>query len=155
MISVDAERSIIQVDVNLTKHVKDLEGKLDLFVQGVVSTLFNEVQERTPVDTGFARANWQGGLFGLIPTPAISASAAKANPEAGRAAAQRRQQENQATVVQVARAGAVLELSNNAEYIQALEDGWSQKAPEGMVKVTLLNAQQTVDEVAAHVMTMR
>lgn len=155
MISVDAARSIIQVDLDLTKYAKDLEGKLDLFVQGVVSTLFNEVQEKTPVDTGFARANWQGGLAGLLATPAISAAAAKKDPAAGRAAAARRRKENEDVVRQVAKAGVVLELSNNASYIAALEDGWSQKAPEGMVKTTLLNAQQTVDEVAAHVLTMR
>ena len=155
MISVDAQRSIVQVDLDLTRYAQDLVGKVDLFVQGVVSALFNEVQERTPVDTGFARASWQGGLFGLTPTPAIEAAAAKANPGAGQAAAAQRKTENQQAVLQVAKAGVVLELANNASYIAALEDGWSAKAPEGMVKVTLLNAQQTAEEVAAHVMTMR
>lgn len=130
MISVDAARSTMQVNLDLTRHAQDLAGKIDLLVRGVVSALFNEIQERTPVDTGFARANWYGGI-GAEGTLDASGTAA------------------------AAKAGAVIVIVNNAPYIGALEDGWSQQAPEGMVKVTLLNAPQTVEEVAAHVMTMR
>lgn len=54
---------------------------------------------------------------------------------------------------QQVKVGELFEITNDVPYIVDLEEGWSQQAPEGMVKVTLLNAQLTVEEVAARVMT--
>lgn len=156
MLSVDAERSIIKVGVDLTTYAGQLGKDIDLWVQAFTQDVFNQVQSGgaraefpgTPIDTGFARANWQGGIGGVTPAPAISAEAAKADPGAGRAAAARRQADNAELVRSQMKAGLTIELANNAPYIAALEDGWSQQAPEGMVKVVVLNAQSLASENA-------
>jgi len=43
--------------------------------------------------------------------------------------------------------GDIVYLANNLPYAQRLEDGWSQQAPEGMVKLTVQRFQQIADAV--------
>ena len=46
-------------------------------------------------------------------------------------------------------AGTVMYLANNVPYAQALEDGHSTQAPNGLVGLTAMEFQQIVDEEAA------
>ena len=90
------------------------------------------VIERTPVDTGFARANWfpvVNGRQAAGGTGAVVASVSFSGVQVGD------------------RIGVV----NNVEYIRALEYGHSQQAPQGMVRVTVAQWPAIVREVAAKV----
>lgn len=77
---------------------------------------FTGVVQRTPVDTGQARNSW---LIGQQNDGGIGASQLRINgqriPDVG---------------------GSVL-LYSNLPYIERLEDGYSQQAPSGMVKITV------------------
>lgn len=128
---------------DLTRWQAQVGERANLLVQGVSQTVFNEVQvggrysPGTPIDAGFARANWDGGV-GAIP----------ANPPAatpGAAAARAR------AAVVTARAGDVVYLSNTARYIRRLEFGWSRQAPGGFIRLALAAAQRITDEVGAFV----
>ncbi len=145
--------SLGQFTVDLTQWQEKVKGRADLLVQGFSQTLFNEVQSGgkyspgTPIDTGFARANWDGGI-GAIPSnpPTITAEAAKANPGAGRAAAEQARRRTEAAIL-TGKAGDVVYLSNTAAYIRRLEFGWSTQAPSGFIRLALNSAQRIADEV--------
>ena len=147
--------SLGQFTADLTKWQQQVKDKSDLLVQGFSQTLFNEVQSGgkyspgTPIKTGFARANWDGGV-GAIPAngPTITAEAAKADPGAGRAAAGVAKARTEAAIL-TGKAGDVVYLSNTAPYIRRLEFGWSTQAPSGFIRLALNSAQRIADEVGA------
>jgi len=128
---------------DLARWQAQVGERSDLLVQGFSQTLANEAisggkfSPGTPIDTGFARANWDGGI-GAIP----------ANPPAGSpGAAVARVDE----AVLRAQAGDLVYLSNTAPYIRRLEYGWSKQAPAGFIRLALAAGQQIADEVGAHI----
>lgn len=160
--------TVEEFTVNLTKHREAFEKNADLLIKGFCQTLFNEIQSGgryspgTPIDTGFARANWHGGIGAEGPAPTGTDVAAS--------------QAQLAETAQAAKVGDVVILANNAPYINRLEFGFigtdslgrfftgfgprsvggrSSQAPEGFVRLALMHVQDIGDEVAAHVMAMQ
>lgn len=100
-------------------------AKAMLFVdqtrRAAILELFRLVVMGTPVDTGRARGNWQVTLN----APA-GATLERTDPNGGIVLAE-----------VMANMGGLLDVvyfSNNLPYIERLEYGWSQQAPEGMVR---------------------
>lgn len=91
----------------------------------VTFELFNALQLRSPVDTGRFRGNWQissgAPASGVMPTTDQSGTGAAA--EAAKAL----------TIP----LGGTVYFVNNLPYAQRLEYGWSQQAPQGMVRLTM------------------
>lgn len=152
----DAERANLRFEADLTRYTEAFGPQVDRIIQVATQTVFNEVQSGgkyspgTPVDTGYHRANWAGGI-GEAPAAAVLSKPAQTRPGA-HAADVAAAQEQLAGVAASARAGDVVVMENNGPAITRLEDGWSGQAPEGMVKLTLLHAQEIVDEAAAYVL---
>ncbi len=146
----------------LTQWQEQVREKADLLPQAVAQTVFNEVSSGgkygpgTPVDTGFARSSWDGGV-GAIPN----------NPAAG---SPEEAEARTLAAIATAKAGDTIYLSNNAPYIKRLEYGFvgedslgryyvgfgpksvngrSWQAPNGFVRLVLAQAQAVVDEVGA------
>jgi hypothetical protein len=94
--------------------------------------LFNAVQLRSPVDTGRFRGNWQFGKdaipSGTVPT--TDASGALANQQALRAL--------------TAPVGGIVYFANNLPYARRLEDGYSRQAPQGMVRLSVIEFRDYV-----------
>lgn len=153
MIQLDAG-SLGRFDVDLTAALAQVGAKADLFVKGFTQTLFNEIQSGgryspgTPIDTGFARANWVGGIGAPGVAPLESSPRNPGDDYRADAAAARAQVD--ATALR-AQPGDTVYLSNSAPYIRRLEFGWSRQAPRGMIRLALQNAQAIADEVAAFV----
>lgn len=80
-----------------------------------VAQAFAQTIVRTPVDTGAARASWLLGQNndGAVGTQQLNITTQKI-PDIG---------------------GSVL-MYSNLPYIERLENGWSQQAPQGMVRIT-------------------
>ncbi len=93
----------------------------------VALNLLNRIVQKTPVDTGRARGNWQLSLR----TPA---EGEVANAEEQTPASVVIEGENE--IANVA-PGETIWISNNLPYIGRLEEGWSQQAPQGMVALSL------------------
>lgn len=106
-------------------------GKMDL-----AKKVFVRLVQLTPVDTGYARSSWMIGLGGATD---------EALPEGtggGRRAATtfaRQQLPNLQGLL--ANPFEKVSIFNNAPYIQALEEGHSSQAPNGMVAITLAELQ--------------
>lgn len=106
---------------DLHAFAKAIEVDLDTVHERVVYDIHNRVTERTPVDTGRARAAWQitvgepstfimpEGVYGPPPPPPMPAMSIK----------------------------DVVYITNNVPYIEYLEDGSSKQAPAGMVALSL------------------
>ena len=97
--------------------------KIQMTRRGVTLKLFGAVILDTPVLTGRARANWriQEGQPQLAVVDREDKSGGVALKEVE-------------TAVQASSGDTTIYLANNLPYIKRLEEGYSQKAPEGMVR---------------------
>jgi len=113
----------------IKKHVKDFtEKELMLFVRGLTLKLLRGFVLRTPVDTGFARNNWQvtrGSIGNDAPYPAN-----KSGDVAGRELSAIN------SIARIQDLKTIIYIWNAVKYIVPLETGHSRKAPEGMLRVT-------------------
>ncbi|CDH43848.1 hypothetical protein [Candidatus Contendibacter odensensis] len=116
--------------VDVSAWVKKAGDKADAFCRQFCAEVSERVIERTPVDTGFARSQWQPGING--------SSSASDDPFAAvhLAASQMK-------------SGDTFTLMNHCKYIGRLEYGWSQQAPNGMVRVTLAEAPDIAQKLIA------
>jgi len=115
-------QSVVEETVKLM-----IEGEALSIVRSIVIQAYGRIVERTPVDTGRARASWQFST-GHIDTSVQPEGEYKDKLEAIKAEIEAR----------IARAEpGIWYISNHLEYIEALEAGWSRQAPGGMVALTL------------------
>jgi hypothetical protein len=84
--------------------------------------VFENIIRRTPIDSGFARNNWDTSLNAPVDSPPKQG----ADPAGGDAITQ------VTLVIGHGEAGDVFRLQNGVPYILALEHGHSQQAPAGM-----------------------
>lgn len=114
----------------LRRWSKDTEKKLDLVTRKAVFDLFSTVVRRSPVDTGRFRANWNLS-YGSIDTTVTDATS------------QTRVRGDLAKLLTSPINGVVF-LANSLPYAKRLEEGWSKKAPAGMVRVAIGEWQNKV-----------
>lgn len=104
-----------------------------VFVRFIGIEALTRIVLRTPVDTGRARGNWQLSLNSpeesVLERAGISIGA-----ETGK--------------LDELQLGDVIWLANNVPYIEALENGHSSQAPEGMVALTFAELEGAVQEAA-------
>ncbi|AYN94429.1 HK97 gp10 family phage protein [Pseudomonas sp. LTJR-52] len=123
--------------LNIREWAEKAEGAIDETIRAIVIEIGSSVIRMSPVDTGRFRGNWQFNLdapaLGQLETTdkdgaeTISRLVAEANSFT---------------------AGQVAYIVNNLPYAVELEYGHSQKAPQGMVRVTVARFQQIVREAA-------
>ena len=121
---------------NIDNWKKAVEKKLEKVKRTFAFGLYNKIVEKTPVDTGRAKCNWN-----------ISINKQDSTTNNGYTVKDlaTRIRENAGIVNEQGKAEDVIYISNNLPYIEALEHGHSQQAPEGMVKMTLVNAQNILN----------
>lgn len=125
--------------------------KQDVLVRRVVLDIFRRVIFKTPVDKGRARANWQPSIgapaSGIVDATDTDGAATVAKVKA---------------VVARMDAGDVIYLANNLPYIMQLEeggypagpmivDGFSRKAPNGMVALTVQEFAAVVSQISVEI----
>lgn len=136
--------------VELDRFLSLVDRRNTLVCQGVAVTLANEVisggqySPGTPIDTGFARANWAAALDDEPPAPSVEAGPNLSGLAASAAAAIN-------GVALQAHPGTVLTLQNTAPYIRHLEYGTSRMAPRAFIRQAIQAAPLIAKEVVAHV----
>jgi hypothetical protein len=105
----------------------------------IAVNLFAEIVSRTPVDTGYARANW----WPSVTNPSAEITGPRFEQGIGGDAAAALSLARLADSLGALPAYGVFWIANNVEYIGALEDGHSGQAPEGMVRVSIADIRQT------------
>jgi hypothetical protein len=111
--------------IPLDKLAANAKSDVERVGRQATFALFDAVQQKSPVDTGRFRANWQFGKD-AIPNGTVEAddkSGAQAQAEAAKAL--------------VTGLGGVLYYVNNLPYARRLEYGYSNQAPQGMVRLSV------------------
>ena len=98
--------------------------------------------ERSPVDSGLFRNNWFSGLN----NPNLKVTANVAKKAFGTGGGARFNEALQLTTEFTM--GDVLFLTNSLPYARRIEFGWSQMAPNGIVRLTAAQWQSIVTKVA-------
>ena len=127
--------------VDLTRFIEKAKGNADKVVRETTIMLAQSVVVKTPVDTGRARGNW---VFG-VGSP--DASTTENTDKSGAKTISK-------MIGQIGRTGAggVTYITNNLPYIKRLESGrWSGQAPNGMVRLTVREFQDYINQAAAKV----
>lgn len=120
--------------LDLAKFIEHAQGNMDKALRQTVALIAQELDARTPRDTGRLVANWQ---FGAYSPPAGIVNSV----ELGAGAVGKRIAAEAATV----KAGGEVWIVNNLPYAGRIEYGYSQKSPEGMVRITLANLPATIE----------
>lgn len=125
---------------DIQKFARKTGGSLEQVIRATCLQLSASIIERTPVDTGRARANWQAS----VGRPELSVLDIE-DKDGSAALAKVRQQVQSAP-------GSVFFLANNLPYIRRLEyDAWSKQAPAGMVRVTVQEFEQALSKAVRDV----
>ena len=119
----------------LIQNIKDKTAKI---AQAATYELFGRVERASPVDEGTFRGNWNFG----IGAPDLSVNLSARDPDGQRA-------DTQAEKAYETPVGGIVYFTNALPYANALEHGWSNQAPRGMVSLTSLQWDDIVAEAAA------
>lgn len=109
---------------DLVTLAKRTNTKLDTVIRKASFDLFRAVILKSPVDTGRFRANWNFSVGAADYSTTLSEAQGRALTEA-------------AKVLDVPSGGVVV-LANGLPYARRLEYGYSQQAPVGMVRLSVL-----------------
>lgn len=125
-----ANKFTMKLDEGAIQRAAEKTGRtLDEMVQKISERLFENIVRRTPVDTGWARANW---------IPSIG-SPDDSVPESSPGRDENIDDPLPRISLEVAsgKAGDIFFLTNSVPYILSLEYGHSAQAPNGMVRVSI------------------
>lgn len=135
--------------IDVGKFAQKTGLTLDVIVRKICLDLWRKVVKRTPVDTGYARANWMVSIDQVPEGLVIQQAPTKIK---GQKKTGGRVETIPAPATPPAfislKAGTVVYIVNNVPYILALEDGHSHtQAPNGMAKVSMLEIKNEVNRI--------
>lgn len=120
--------------------LKRAGDKADLVTRASAMAVGASLVQKSPVDTGRFRSNWMYGATTINTTTTTDAdksgSATTGRINAG---------------LMAWKAGQSIHLTNSLPYARRLEYGWSDQAPGGMVRITVVEWRQKVAETAARI----
>jgi hypothetical protein len=126
----------LQLDAFIRKTGEDA----DKVVRQASLSVLDSVVKRSPVDTGRFRGNWQL----TINTPA--AGSLTVTDKSGAATIGRG-----LSALASYKAGPPVWITNNLPYARRLEDGYSDQAPQGMVRLTVQQWNRYINDAIARV----
>jgi hypothetical protein len=125
-------------ELNLEKALEGFEGSASDLKRHVALDLLTRVVERTPVDTGRARANWQVSINGPTTAPIRYTRASHIAAERNERSVYNQTVEQGSEVIETVQEGESIWLTNNLPYIEVLEQGdHSKQNTEGIVAISV------------------
>lgn len=134
----------LDLGAQIREYAKVINRRIDYVHRNLGIMLFTSVVYSTPVDTGLARGSWWPS---------------KVEPVLG--GEQRYDKDGSAVIRDIqavcmsAKLTDVLFMMNNVEYIGELEYGWSDQAPEGMVRINVARMRRMIKEIVASAKEVR
>lgn len=119
----------------ISEWIEETETKIDDVLQTIVIQVGKSVVTLSPVDTGLFRGNWQ-----LTVGEGSTASKLRYDQEGDETLAEIAKKANSFT------AGQVAYIQNHVLYGYDLEYGYSNQAPEGIVRITAVQFNRIVEE---------
>jgi len=111
-------------------------SKMDLAVRKIALEMFRRIILKSPVLSGRFRGNWQLAI-GSVPEGTLELDDKTGTATIAKGAA---------TALGI-NAGDTIYFANNLPYARRLEEGYSQKAPNGMVALTIQEFQSVVSRI--------
>ena len=108
---------------DLIRATVNFSGHHEKVIRGTLLSFTRRVIRETPVDTGRLRGNWQSSIN--IPKDNQLETMDKSGSSASGAAE---------TALNKLEIGDIFWFTNNLPYARRIEEGWSQQAPEGMLR---------------------
>ena len=142
-----------QADVNA--FAQKLNVKLHTLTQHIVTRLHGDLGDATPYLTGRARASWNISEDKVDPAPAPPLPftfADQFNPTGAELAAANAFYDpiyEQKHATQLSQLASVVFISNNVDYIELLNAGWSKQAPPMFFEATVANMENMVNQEIA------
>lgn len=118
---------------DLNKLCERAGDKAALVVRRAALELQSGMIEKSPVDTGRFRSNFQCGI-GAMNTDTSAAPEKSGSSALGRTE----------TTLQGWKPGQTIWLTNSLPYAARIERGWSQQAPTGVVRLTVQDYRQAL-----------
>lgn len=135
---------------NLLKWADQQNKNIGQVIRATILDVSKDVILRTPVDTGNLVANWIPTLN--APSTALTTvkKELKDDIKAPKSEKNKKQsivsdRQNEINTVIKDAVGKVFYLSNNVSYAKKIENGFSDQAPAGMLKVSVNNFNQRVE----------
>lgn len=117
------------------KVLQKAGDKAEMVVRSAMLDVQGAMIEASPVDTGRFKSNWQAGIG------AVNLSVGDTGDALGRTSA----------VLQGWKPGQTIWLTNSMPYAKRLEFGWSQQAPQGMVRLAVQNFKSDIQRRAGEI----
>jgi hypothetical protein len=118
--------------IPLGQLTEKIKADIDTMVRKATFTVFSKVVLKSPVDTGRFRANWNASFGAPNYTTTESTNQQRGADEAARAA--------------TLPLGGIVYFANSLPYAQRLENGYSQQAPAGMVRLSAIEFGNAVQQ---------
>ena len=126
---------------DLRKFADSLGLGVETVVKKISLQVFTGVVKKTPVDTGRARANWVISVEVPSSAPPLPDGKTFSGQEATAFA------NKELVELSKIKPFSNVFISNNMPYIEVLEDGSSDQAPEGMLAVTLTEVERDIKRI--------
>ena len=117
---------------------KKIDAAIEKTIRGGSIDLFGRIVERTPVDTGRLRGNWQA----QINSPNTSVLDEEGEAEAAVIS------KGAAEIDNYKLSDNSIWFSNNLPYAERIENGWSKQRPEGMTRTAVKQFNAAIDKAA-------
>ena len=114
--------------LDLSKAIEKAKGQTEAVIKKAAFSVFQSVIQKSPVDTGRFRANWNLS----VGNPDLSTS--EATDKTGSASIGK----VASGITQYKLSDGSVFLTNNLPYAMRLEDGYSGQAPNGMVRLSIV-----------------
>jgi len=130
---------------DLNKFADSIGVKTETVLKKISLQTFTGVVQKTPVDSGRARASWVIGIEKPVNSPVL--------PENQEFDPQQAADFSFQEISELNNLGpeSTVFISNSLPYIEVLEEGSSQQAPEGMVAITLFEIERDIKRLVDEV----
>jgi Bacteriophage HK97-gp10, putative tail-component len=136
----------LSFSVQCQQFAEKIEVNLSTVVRRAAAQLYSDIVQRTPVDTGYCRRNWQvsadspaEGVIGEPPKKKKGMPKGELEPLYS--------PEGANTAIPIAKGVTLIWIVNNVVYAEALENGHSKQAPNGMVRIAIAQLQAEWDGI--------
>lgn len=149
MSSPQAERALYAFTSDLEKFAEHIDLNIATATQMIALKVHDGCVLKTPVDTGRARAGWALSIGEPSDYVPPAPNVPDGTPPGNGSPTDPQFASVPAADVSAIDGSQLVFIVNNVEYIQFLEEGHSQQAPSGMVRLTLQAVEAEVEALLA------
>ena len=118
----------------IAEAIININKRTEKMVRGTIIGCASRIIKRTPVDEGTLRGNWQPSIGQPVNSTIVRTD------KSGQASSADMAREGQRLNI-----GAVFYMTNNLPYAAAIEFGSSKQAPQGMMRIEVLETAAAIE----------